>query len=208
MPQDYLEKYRHGVGTRNHSLREYEFFISNITTNVTLAGLVEKFLEIREKVKILDLGSGEGQALKELKERFGKKIETIGIDLFDAPKENFDTFIQGNALEADWPTECDIVLGFRSLHEMGQIKTIFEKLNQALKAGGISLLSIRVMDSWNNSMQFMGAMEKQDLTFLEDIVTKGAFESLRIDGRKIEVDVNGKRYPSGMHICVIKIVLM
>ncbi|MDO8428302.1 MAG: methyltransferase domain-containing protein [Candidatus Diapherotrites archaeon] len=206
MPNSNLEKYAYGILTRNNSLREYEFFLSNISSELSLQELIKEFLKTRKKVRLLDLGSGEGQALKELKNLFKNQIETIGMDLLNSPKENFDRFILGNILEKEFPKECDIILGFRSLHEIGNIEKNLEKISQALKIGGLAFLSIRIQDSHNGVMQWIGKIIEQDLKFLQKIIQQKEWKNMKIQGYTVNVKLEtAESITSGVNLILVRV---
>lgn len=159
----YKEKYAQGVIRRDHSLELYDQFLANLGEKQPLEQLVHRVLRRKTPCRILDIGCGEGNALAKLKELYGERIHTAGIDLIPLThKKNVDEFVEGDVHEAALPIDCDIILSFRSLHEMGGLKTLIPKLAHSLAKGGRAYLWIRMRDASEGNPEFVGEMNEQE----------------------------------------------
>ncbi len=161
--QKYREKYEQGVIRRDHTLSLYNQFLENLGEKQTLEDLVARILVRKKTVRILDVGCGNGNALAELKQLFGEKVYTLGIDLIPPDtKENVDEFLEGDIHEVPIPHECDLILSFRALHEMGNLSKLIPKLARSLAHGGRAYLWIRMREANEGTPVFVGEMNKDE----------------------------------------------
>ncbi len=159
----YLGKYSHHVIIRDNDLHTYNHFLQNAGETKTIEDLIDQFLKTKTRVRVLDIGCGNGQALHELKERFSARIHTIGIDLL--PLENpemLDEFIQGDVHEAPLPQNCDLILSFRSLHEMGNLPPLIPRIALSLTQGGRAYLWVRMRDYFEQKIVFSEEMSAEE----------------------------------------------
>lgn len=157
--QHYREKYEQGVIRRDHTLNLYNQFLENLGEKQSLEELVARILVRKKIVRILDIGCGNGNALAELKQLFGEKVYTLGIDLIPPDtKENVDEFLEGDVHEVPIPMECDLILSFRALHEMGNLSKLIPKLAKSLTPGGRAYLWIRMREANEGKPVFVGEM--------------------------------------------------
>lgn len=155
----YREKYSQGVILRDHTLNLYNQFLENLGEKQTLEHIVERILARKSVCRILDVGCGNANALRALKELFGEHIYTLGIDLLPPDdKQNVDEFLEGDIHDVPIPHACDLVLSFRALHEMGNLLKLVPKLAHSLAPGGRAYLWIRIRDAHEGTPQFVGEM--------------------------------------------------
>ncbi|MBS3061929.1 MAG: class I SAM-dependent methyltransferase [Candidatus Diapherotrites archaeon] len=163
------EKYSLGILDQDNSLSQYNGFLKNMGEPLTIEDFVsERFLE-PVPVRVLEIGCGKARALFELKEKFGKKVETIGIDLVVPKKNHSDVFLEGDAWRIPFPRECNVIFSFRALHEVGFSKDMVQKITEALGIGGVGLLSFRIAESIGGKKSFLGEMTEADEVFLVDL---------------------------------------
>ncbi|GEM_PF-1576298 len=173
--KEYTERYSIGVIERNSRLSDYNRFLANQGESASIEDLVSKLLLKKKKIRIFEIGAGTGDALAELKKRFGKKVECIGIDLLLISDKTIDRRMEGDALQADFPAGCDLVFSFRALHEVGSVSEIIPKVCECLSENGLGLLSFRVSDWVNNKKIFRGEMTPKDEEYLTRLATEGQF---------------------------------
>ena len=152
---------------RSNSIQKYNFFLKNMQAETTLEKEVEDFLKKKKVVRILDLGCGKAQALKELKEKFGSKVFIAGIDLVKT--DGLDEFFEASALEASFPKNIDLVVSFRAMHFFSPLDVVFEKISGCLAKGGKAFLSVRCQQFVGSSLLFHGNLNAKDLDFLKKI---------------------------------------
>src|SRR3989344_25479 len=90
----YLDKYSLGVVEIENSLDSYNSFYRNMGFSEPIEKLVEKRLEDRVFVRVLDIGCGNGGFLADLKKIFDEHIHTIGAD-FLAPEHAPEQLLLG-----------------------------------------------------------------------------------------------------------------
>ena len=151
---------------------------------------MEEALKKQKTVKILDVGCGEGQALAELKEKFGKQVKVCGIDLLPA-KASLDEMVVGDALKKEWPKGCDLIISFRALHEIGNPEKVLEKAEKALIIGGKAILLFRAMEFNEGKLSWQGEMNKEALEFLRQVLREGKFWKAKISGKENVIYMEG-----------------
>jgi len=156
-----------------------------------LRGAIEKMIRERKQLRLLDIGCGNGVALKELKEAYKERVYCIGMDLKKPGVEKIDEFIEGNALEKDFPKNIDVVLSFRSIHEIGECKKILGKIRKCLAEKGQAFLSIRCQELKQGIIQNLGKISKQDIAFLLETLEKKHLNSLKVHGNMMPVVIEG-----------------
>lgn len=189
---------------RANSLQKYGFFLKNMGLEQNLQELVQDIIQEKGHAKILDIGCGEAGALKELKTLFGKQITIIGIDAL--PVTDLDEFVQGDAVKAVFPKNCDLILSFRALHEIAHIETVFGKISESLAAGGRAFLSIRCQQEVGGKIFFHGNLLKKDLVFLERVEKKEEFQ--KMEALVLKIMENGwqkKEFIAGINVFLAKI---
>src|SRR5207249_8649920 len=132
---DLRRLYASGLKERENDLARYDAYLSNMRANSSLTGLVREVLDHQPLARVLDVGCGDAGALCALAEQFPGRVDAMGLDLVppDAPGVRP---LAGDALRTPLPEECDLVLSFRALHEIGQIDTIVPKVARALAPRG------------------------------------------------------------------------
>ncbi len=159
--------------------------------------------EKKEKIKILDIGCGNAGFLKNVKEILGKKVFTIGLDLVDFDQK-VDEKILGDAVYIPWPDNCDLIVSFRTLHEIGETEQIVKKVIESLSNEGIAVLSIRIQEIQQNNLEYLGLMTKKDTDFLIQIGKKGFFEKAKIESVESYKEKNEKKFLTGITILIEK----
>lgn len=189
----YREKYAHGVIIRDNDLSAYNQFLHNLGENKTLLEIVRTILQRKKSCRILDVGCGNANALHELKQHAGAGVHTIGIDLLPLEHASYvDAFIQGDVHESPIPGECDLILSFRALHEMGDLSTLLLRFAAALAPAGRAYLWIRMREYANGGPVFVGEMN-----ILEEKTLLALEEKPVLDGCKIMVHPVMQRMEGG-----------
>ncbi len=201
----YRQKYELGLVDVANSLEQYNEFLANLGEEKTLEEMVKQQLRLKKRLRILDVGCGNAGALKDLKKKFGAKIETIGLDLVPFPFANADKSIVGNALEKELPQKCDFVFSFRTLHEIGFSEGLVKEVCRCLALHGTALLAFRLRTIAGAAMEWTGDIEENDEKFLFGIAEKGRFEGCKIFGRvAFENLSDSERTPTGIFIKIKK----
>ena len=197
----YLDKYSLGVVEIENSLDSYNSFYRNMGFSEPIEKLVEKRLEDRVFVRVLDIGCGNGGFLADLKKIFDEHIHTIGADLL-APEHAPDQLVLGDALEAEFPKDLDFVFSFRSLHEIGGPQKMVEKIYASLADGGRAYLSFRTMDLYMGG-KGIAEITSKDTKALQKMVRSRKLGSFKVEG--FEVTVNGPE--GGKHTAGVNVFL-
>ncbi|MFH0970679.1 MAG: class I SAM-dependent methyltransferase [Candidatus Diapherotrites archaeon] len=159
----YKEKYAQGVIIRDHSLEEYNRFLHTAGENQTIEKIIHRILRRKETCQLLDIGCGNGNALHTLKKLYHSRLITIGMDLIPPQQmEGIDTFIEGDVHAQTIPTECDLILSFRALHEMGKIAHLLSRIGESLSKGGRAYAWIRMRDRIGGKTVFLGEMNETE----------------------------------------------
>ena len=176
---------------REAGLTGYELYFRSMELGFGLREAIEKKLRTCHKIRLFDIGCGKATALRELKEIFGEKIFTIGLDAIKEKEHGIDEFIAANALQTEFPKNCDVVVSFRAMHEMGNCKKTMEKIEKSLKKGGEAFLSIRCQEFKENRIQNLGKITKTDIDFLLETLRKKRFNSLKAEGNHVPMLLQG-----------------
>ena len=164
------------------SLKKYNSFLSNSGINETVESFIneqfkeKKFLEkkeIKKTLKIMDLGCGSAFALKEIKAIFKKKVEIIGLDLKEFPKENSDKQIISDFNSANlsrFNEKIDLIFSFRSFHLFGNNEDAIKKILSLLAFHGKAILLIRITEVRDGEISFAGNQSNEDIEFLMKLV--------------------------------------
>ena len=195
----YVDKYSLGVVEIENSLESYNTFFRNMGFKETIEQLVEKRLEDRVFVRVLDIGCGNGGFLADLKKIFTENIHTIGMDLL-APEKHPDQVILGDALEAQFPIDVDFVFSFRSLHEIGEPEKMVEKIHNSLTKGGRAFLSFRTLDLYMDG-KGIGEIGAKETKALQKMVRTRKLASFKVEGFEVSVnDEKGAKHTAGVNI--------
>jgi ubiquinone/menaquinone biosynthesis C-methylase UbiE len=201
----YRQKYSLGLVDISNSLEKYDSFLSNLGEEKTLEEMIGKLLQFKRKMRILDIGCGNAGALKELKKKFGKRIETIGMDLVPFPTLNADHGIIGNALEKKLPNNCDLVFSFRTLHEIGSSEVMVKEICRILAPEGTALLAFRLRTFSNGVLEWIGEMEEADEYFLFRIAEDGKLGNCTVFGRIVFENLSDStKTPTGIFLKIKK----
>lgn len=107
--------------------------------------LIEKMLNRTNKLRILDVGCGEGNFLMELKQKFGDKIDANGINTFEyhndqkLRKSNINVEIS-DIDNFNSEEEFDLIVGVHSLQYTSNPMSSLKKIYRILKPGGIAMI--------------------------------------------------------------------
>ncbi|HLC79279.1 MAG TPA: class I SAM-dependent methyltransferase [archaeon] len=199
----YMDKYSLGVVDIENSLALYNSFYKNMGFSGTIQDLIEKKLEEKVFVSVMDIGCGNGGFLSELKKEFDEQVHTIGVDLL-APEKQPDKVIIGDALEVEYPKEVDFIFSFRSLHEVGESAKMVKKIYNSLANGGKAFLSFRTMDMYVGSIG-IAEIGQKDISELEKMVRARKFENFMVGGFEVSVkDEKGKKHTAGINLFLEK----
>ena len=157
--------YMEDIGDNRNSLALYDGFLANLGLGNNLEGLIRETLQTQAVCRVLDIGAGNAGALTELKKKFGQRVQVIGLDLF-APSGPVDEFLVGDANSLEWPKDCNLVISFRAMHEMGRTEHLLRKTAATLAPGGLAVLSIRAQYEAKNAIFPQGKLHEEDLDFL------------------------------------------
>ncbi len=178
------EKYSVGLVSRDNDLKNYNYFLSTLGETHTLEEIIDTYAAKQKLVRVLDLGCGNAQALHELKEKMGKKVRTIGMDLLPLETKKLDEFVEGDAIVKELPKDCDVIISFRALHDMGHIAEVLSKVAYALRTKGKAYLWIRLKED-NDPAKFTGEMSFKDQVFLNDLCGKSLFQTCKVHAKKV-----------------------
>ncbi|HLC36923.1 MAG TPA: class I SAM-dependent methyltransferase [archaeon] len=201
--EKYRKKYSLNVVDRSNSIKLYNSFLEKFSPILSLESLIDSALSEKNKITVFDLGCGEGQALKELKEIYKDKIKVMGLDLLPA-KAALDEFIEGSALEKDFPKEVDLLFSFRAMHEMDSMKKLIEKIISSLALHGKAVLSIRLIDLIDSDPKFSGEITAEDIKFLQKILREKSFLNSIVSGKEVLINVQGVSLLTGIYLLIEK----
>lgn len=118
-----------------------------------------KILEKDKKYKIVDIGCGTGQTIREIKDFFsGYYIEITGVDISEKmiqiakEKDEISTYINVSIEEFDVKESYDIVLCSHSFPYYKNKEEVIEKFSKILNDEGILLLTGASVNSIYDSM--------------------------------------------------------
>ncbi len=179
--EPYELRYTLGIGDRTHSLEKYNFFLHNVSPSLTLEKLVQERLKEHPLVFVMDIGCGEANALKELKAKFKDRVHTCGVDLVKPGKmQGVDEFVHEDAFSAFLPHKQDIIVSFRSLHEIGHCEEMLKKLAECLAEGGVAVLSVRLQEDRHDSLICLGETTHDDVEFVVNLANLDHFEKCKV----------------------------
>ena len=182
----YRERYAQGVILRDQTLKQYNTFLQNLGEHTPLEKLAGEYIQTKGACRILDIGCGNGQALHELKQHVSSLVHTAGVDLLPLEDASMlDEFIQGDVHTVPLPRECDIIVSFRALHEMGNFSTLLPRIAHALARGGRAYLWIRFRDA-EGTHSFEGEMSRSE-EYLEKLSTLSSLDGCRVLVEKVPV---------------------
>lgn len=201
----YRQKYALGLVDVSNSLQTYDEFLHKMGFVFSLEELVEQQLPLHAPVKVLDIGCGDAGALSGMKQRFGKKVQTIGLDLIAFPEKNADVLLVGDALELAFPDNCNLVFSFRALHEIGFAEKILEKVAACLAPKGIAILFFRLKNIVSQTAEWSGDMTEEDEQFLFSAAQQNRFNGCLISGKLVrETLLNTTPVVTGIIIKLVK----
>ncbi|MCH7902395.1 class I SAM-dependent methyltransferase [archaeon] len=199
----YAEKYSVDVVDTENSLESYNGFYKNMGFGDSIEKLIEKKLEEKVFVRVMDLGCGNGGFLEDLKKQFQESIHTIGVDLLTAEKKP-DEMIMGDALSSKFPKNLDFVFSFKTLHEIGEPEKIVEKVYASLADKGKAFLSFRTMDLYSKGKGIAELGEKE-VKQLQKMVRSRKLSGFSVTGFEVSVkDEKGKSSTAGINIFLEK----
>jgi predicted TPR repeat methyltransferase len=183
-----------GVKESDNSVAAYDGYLRLMRTDVSLATLTAEAWARRSVMRIMDLGCGDAGMLKELLRKYPGTLEAHGVDLV-APKvgKRGLTVHEGDALAVDLPRDCDLILSFRSMHEMGAVDSLIPKVAEALTVGGKAFLSIRIAEATPVGLEFQGRITHGDLDWLRAASNSGMINDARITTVEVGGTIPGKK---------------
>lgn len=156
-----------------NSIDSYDRYLRSMGPGLSLDGLITGVLKHHTPCRLLDLGCGNAGMLAGLVKKYGSRIEAHGLDLVPpAVVPRGVRFRGGDAAAAALPEDCDIILSFRALHEIGRVDDVLFRIAPALGPGGRAFLSFRIAElNAQGQIEFQGCM------------TAAALERLRVHGK-------------------------
>ncbi|MFH0714872.1 MAG: class I SAM-dependent methyltransferase [Candidatus Diapherotrites archaeon] len=203
--EKYEQLYGLGVKDRVHSLQKYDLFLHNVLPELAMEKLVKARLKTDPLVCIMDIGCGEGNALKELKQKFKDSVHVTGVDLVRPEKlEGLDEFIRGDALNERLPEKQDIIVSFRALHEIGHVEEMGKKIARCLGEGGVAVLSIRLQECCHGSLICIGDLTKDEVNFVVQLAHQHEWEHCKVTVYGTMLPYEHGRYLAGATIVLEK----
>lgn len=136
-----------GVKDSDNTIASYDHYFKVMKPGLSVGALVGSILARKPVARVLDIGCGDAGMLKELLRKHPGKIDAHGFDLV-APKVGKQglQFHEGDALELPFPSDCDLIVSFRAMHEVGALDRLVPKVARALAVGGHAFLSVRISE--------------------------------------------------------------
>jgi SAM-dependent methyltransferase len=175
----YRKRYRQGVINRDNDLKTYNHFLMTLGEFISLEQLVGMANMRKDVCRILDIGCGNAQALGMLKKEFGPRVFVSGIDLLP-PAVELDGFIEGNIHAVNFPKKFDLIISFRSLHEMGGLENLIPKIASSLAPKGRAYLWIRIREIVSGKPIFTGEMNEKEEAFLFSLSSQRELHGVKI----------------------------
>ncbi|MBM3281913.1 MAG: class I SAM-dependent methyltransferase [Candidatus Diapherotrites archaeon] len=192
---DYVEKYSLGVILRDNTLSEYNTFLKNLGEHTSLEKIAAEYVKRKGSCRILDIGCGNGQALHELKQHVSTLVHAIGIDLLPLHDARvLDEFIQGNVHDVPLPSECDIIVSFRALHEIGSLEQLLPRVTNALGKGGRAYLWIRFRKIVEGKIVFEGEMNEHEEKYLQTMASQRELGNCRVLVESVPLPIPGQAH--------------
>jgi len=127
--------------------------------------------------RVIEIGCGNGRDAGEIARRSGWYQ---GVDpsagLLAVARTNLPntSFIQADALSYNYPSDIDIVFAFASLLHVSidDLPTVFKKIAQSLKSGGIFYLSLKARDEYTADTKVDKYGERMFYYYNPDIITE------------------------------------
>ncbi len=202
----YVERYSQGVIIRSHTLREYNAFLWNLGEKKSLTKLASEYVKRKGSCRILDVGCGNAEALREVKQHVGSVVHTMGIDLLPLNDSHMlDEFIQGDVHGVPFPSDCDIIVSFRALHEMDHFATLFPTIANALAPGGRAYLWIRMREENEGSVSFVGEMNAREEKYVQGLLSLPSdFHGCRILVEPVRMERGTHPYVGGYVVLLMR----
>jgi SAM-dependent methyltransferase len=177
----YEEKYSLGVILRDNTLKEYNTFLQNLGEYTPLQKMTAEYVKQKGSCRVLDIGCGNGQALHELKQHVSSLVHTAGIDLLPLhDKKMLDEFTCGNVHDVPLPSECDIILSFRALHEMGSLEKLIPRITKSLASNGRAYLWVRFRYVNHGKILLEGEMNEHEEKYLQTLSSQRELNGCRV----------------------------
>lgn len=154
----FIETHRRWFANPNYKL--FNFIYSHIL----------RFRENDKELKLLDIGSGNGDFLKEI-EKKDSKIKLFGIDMSEneySYRDSQISFIRGDFLLDDMGDDFDIAVSLAVIEHIDDPTLFVQKINKLLKVGGF----VYVMTVNENSLVYIIAR------LIKKIGMRSAFDRL------------------------------
>jgi len=145
----------------------------------TLLEIVGKEIEKKGFVRVLDAGAGYGQALSELKSRFGAKVETHALvlkatgPLLQAAQEGRVDKIHKVEISAFLPKqEYDIIISFfGATRYTPQREVALKKLLHSLAVGGVAYIQYDLLDEDTEITPILKKFKEENPNYKIDLNT-------------------------------------
>ncbi len=190
----YVEKYSLGVILRDNTLNEYNTFLRNLGEHSSLEKIAAEYVKRKGSCRILDIGCGNGQALHELKQHVSSLVHTIGIDLLPLHDHRMlDQFVQGNVHDVPLPSECDIIVSFRALHEIGSLEQLLPRVTRALGKSGRAYLWIRFRKMVDGTICWEGEMNEREEKYLQTLASQRELNACKVLVESVPLSLPAQR---------------
>lgn len=169
-----------GIKERENDCAAYDLYLDLMQPGTTLRGLLDETLAAQPLARLLDIGCGDAGMLRELCTVYGERLEAHGADLVPPADAAPVHAIGGDVLRAALPANCDLIVSFRALHEIGALDTMIPKLARLLAKGGRAFLSIRIAEFVDGRVEPQGSIVPRDVQWLKTTATAGMVAGVRL----------------------------
>ncbi len=174
-----------GLKERENDCATYDHYLGVMQPGLSLRGTVDAVLEAQPRARLLDIGCGDAGALREVVAAYGDRVDAHGCDLVVSP-DTAPVHVQGgDAARLAFPADCDLVVSFRALHEIGQLETLVPKVARALARGGVAYLSVRIAEFAEGRVEPQGSITPRDVQWIRTTAAMGLVAGARL--RAVEV---------------------
>ncbi len=178
--------YASGLKERENDVALYDSYLENMHAGTTLHALVDAVLTRQPVAHVLDIGCGDGGMLRALVLHYGARVRATGLDLV-APQNAAPpvTFLTGDAVRERLPDDCDVVVSFRAMHEIGALDAMLPAVARTLAPHGRAYLSIRIAEFRDGRIEPQGAITPRDVQYARTVFAARRVAGVTIRGEEI-----------------------